>query len=347
MNKKNLRLGVIGVSPVGIGNVYVNSILHYSDAELIAICDSNEETLKDRAEFYGIKNAYTDYHDLLSHDDIDAVCITTIDQAHKEITIAALRAGKDVLCEKPMALSGDDCRDMLDVARETGRKLMVGQICRFTPSFVLAKKLVEAGEIGDLFFVESEYAHMYSNENTTWRGSDPMRNVVIGGGCHAVDLLRWFVGNPIEVSAYGNQKVNDFWKYDDCTVASMKFQNDVIGKVMVSGGCRRGYTMRTCLYGTEGTIVVDNTSSTMSLYKEEFGGMTSFHDLPMHNIELKIPVEINNHNAPEEIRTFIDIILNDKEVTIDGVQGCNTVIACEAIVESSKTGAPVKPVYYE
>lgn len=346
MTKKILKMAVAGVNNIGIGNVYVNTILHMSNTELVAICDADENKVNERAEFYGIEKSkvFTDYRQMIKKCDIDAICIATKDQVHKEIAIAAMEAGIDVLCEKPMALKASDCCEMIDASDRTGRKLMIGQLCRFTPSFIIAKRMVDAGEIGDLFFVESEYAHSYSNNPTGWR-ADPDRHIVIGGGCHAVDLLRWIVGNPTEVSAYGNQMVNDAWPYDDCVIANMKFANGVVGKVMVSGGCKRAYTMRTCLYGTEGTIIVDNTSSTLSIFKEDFGGMKKYYDVPMHNLEIKIPVTINNHNVPAELDAFVKTLLNDEEVIIDGIQGCNTVIACEAIVEASKSGKVVKPVY--
>ena len=348
MEKRKLRVGVIGVSEIGIGSVYVNTLLHMNNAELVGICDSNEQNLENRVKFFGIspENAYVDYRELIARKDIDAVCIATKDQVHREIAVAALEAGLDVLCEKPMALNEDDCRAMMEALKRTGRKLMIGQICRFTPSFKLAKQLVDNGEIGELFFVESEYAHTYSNESTGWR-ADPNRHIVIGGGCHAVDLLRWFVGNPIEVSAYGNQKVNDAWSYDDCTIANMRFENNVIGKVMVSGGCRRSYTMRTCLYGSEGTIIVDNTSTTLSLFKEELAGLESYFDFKMHTLEVKIPCDVNNHNVPGELDFFVEKILAGEDIVIDGIQGCNTVIACEAIVKSANEHKKISPVYVE
>ena len=344
---KKLGMAVVGVTSTGIGNVYVQNIINNYNAELKAICDISEEKVNERAEFYHLDKSmvYTDYKEMLKHEGIDAICVVTSDNAHKDIVIDAMRAGKDVLCEKPMALNADDCREMIVASKEAGRRLMVGQICRFTPSFILAKKLVDNGEIGDLMFVESEYAHKYANECTSWRTTDPDRNVVVGGGCHAVDLLRWFAGNPIEVEAYANQKVNDKWPYEDTTIATMKFENDVIGKVFVSGGCIRKYTMRTCLYGTKGTIIVDNTSPTLSLFKDEFAGQESFYGVKAYTIEIKLPVQINNHNVTGEVEHFVNSCLGLEEIKIGAVEGCNTVIACNAIVESSRTGEKVIPEY--
>ena len=125
----------------------------------------------------------------------------------------------------------------------------------------------------------------------------------------------------------------------------MKFENDVIGKVFVSGGCTRGYTMRTCIYGTEGTIIVDNTSPTLSLFKEKYEGQEKFCGIRAHEIEIKLPVQINNHNVTGEVEHFVNSCLGLEEIKIGAIEGCNTVIACTAIVESSKTGEKVNPVY--
>lgn len=345
--ERTLKLAVIGVSLTGIGNVYVRNILANRRAELVAICDVDKERLNAVADSYELSEdmRYTDYTELLKRGGFDAVCVSASDQAHARIAIDAMKAGYHVLCEKPMALKSDDCKRMIQTSKETGRQLMVGQICRFTPSFSLAKKMVDNGEIGDLFYVESEYAHKYANTDQGWRCNDPDRNLVVGGGCHAVDLIRWFAGNPTEISAFGNQMSCDKWPYDDTTVASMKFSNNIIGKVMVSGGCLRAYTMRTVLQGTKGTIVMDNTSPSITLFKEEFMGIEKYYNTPMHRIEIKIPVEVNNHNLVEEINYFVNCLLEDKKIEIDGVQGCNTVIACNAIVDSAMTGKKIRPLY--
>lgn len=346
---KKIRMAVIGASLRGIGNVYTRRILENDKTELSGICEIDSEQLKGIAERYRLPEEmlFTDYKKLLAKGGFDAVCIATSDQVHAQIAIDAMRAGYDVLCEKPMALKADECKKMMEAAKETGKNFMVGQICRFTPSFVLAKKMVDNGEIGDLFYIESEYAHKYGNVNEGWRVEDPNRNVVVGGGCHAVDLIRWFAGNPSEVCAFGNQMRCDKWLYDDTTVATLKFPSGIVGKVMVSGGCIRAYTMRTVLQGTKGSIVMDNTSPTITLYKDDFMGLEKYYDVPMYRIEHNIPVEINNHNLEAELNYFVDCLIEGKTIEIDGVQGCNTVITCNAIVDSSTTGKKIRPTYVE
>ena len=217
---------------------------------------------------------------------------------------------------------------------------MVGQICRFTPAFVLAKQLVDEGKIGELYFVESEYAHDYMkimSGNREWR-RDPLRHGVIGGGCHAVDLLRWLAGDPQEISAYGVHKLLPFVPYDDATIAIMKFPNDVIGKVFVSTGCKRGYTMRTCIYGTKGTIICDNKNDTIELFTVDEEGVTI-------QPAQKIPVEINNHNAAREIEVFADSIMNGAPLMMTAEEGSRSAAACMAIIKAATTGEKVVPNY--
>lgn len=89
-----------------------------------------------------------------------------------------------------------------------------------------------------------------------------------------IGLLRWLVGDPKEVFAYGTHKLLPQVPYDDATVAIMKFDENVMGKVFISTGCKRDYTMRTCIYGTKGTIICDNTSPTMTLFATDEDGVT-------------------------------------------------------------------------
>ena len=239
-------------------------------ADLVAICDIDLDKAKKVASDFNVEHVYADYHDLLNREDIDAVVICTPDQLHREMTVAALEAGKHVLCEKPMALTREDCAAMVAAGKKSDKKLMIGQICRYTPGFKLAKELIDRGEIGELFYVESEYAHDYSKilrDVHAWR-ADPLRHGYLGGGCHAVDLLRWIAGDPYEVMAYANRKMLTFLPTDDCTISIMKLPNDVIGKVFVSIGCKRDYTMRSVFYGSKGTIIADNTTPHLTVFKD-------------------------------------------------------------------------------
>lgn len=309
--------------------------------EIGALCDLRESRLKEFSEKYNIPmdRCFTDYHELLKMEDLDIVVIATPDQLHRPLSEEFLAAGKHVLCEKPLALTREDINAIVATEHKSGARFMVGQICRFTPAFVKAKEIIDAGTIGELYFVESEYAHDYMRimaDVQAWR-SDPLRHGVIGGGCHAVDLLRWIAGNPTEVFAYGTHKLLPMAAYDDATVALLKFPNNVMGKVFVSTGCKRDYTMRTVIYGTKGTIICDNTSDHLTLFTVDETEWTKPKEI--------IPVEVNNHNAAAEISVFVDAIKSGEKVMTDAAEGASTVATCLAIVESAKKGVAVAPDY--
>ena len=346
INKK-VRFGVISAS--GMAKSHMKSIKTNKNTELAAVCDIDEEKARKAAGELEIPYCCKDYREMLAMNDIDAVVVCTPDQTHEELTVASLEAGKHVLCEKPMALTVEECRRMIAASEKTGKKLMIGQICRYTPGFRLTKKLIDEGQIGKLFFVESEYAHDYSDIPGTnnWR-KDPakLRHPFVGGGCHAVDLLRWIAGNPCEVTAYANRKVLKSWPVDDCTIAIMRFPNDVIGKVFVSSGCKRAYTMRSVFYGHKGTIIAYNRSPFITVYKESIADCKQlFEDVPQQIIGIVHPVMIESHNTYEEIEEFADVILNDRNVITDGIQGASTVAACCAAVESTIKGEKVEIRY--
>lgn len=335
---------VVGVIGLGMGSGHLKGAIAYG-AEIGMICDLNPEKLKKACEEHNIpeEKTTTNYLDIVNNKEINTVILATPDQQHREQVEALLNAGKHVMCEKPLALTREDIEAIVKaVEAHPECKFMIGQICRFTPAFVQAKKYIEEGKIGELYFVESEYAHdyqhMFEANPTNWR-SDPVRNGVVGGGCHAVDLLRWLVNeDPYEVYAYGTHKLLPEVTYDDANLAIMKFPGNVMGKVFVSTGCKRDYTMRTCVYGTKGTLIFDNRSDSMKVH---------FADEQGHGAQeaQTVPVEINNHNATAEFKVFADALVNDTEIETTVYEGAKTVAACLAIVESSKSGKIVSPDY--
>lgn len=339
--KNNLNVAVISCSYMA--ERHMEGIIAKEGATLYAICDNATDGRLERCqEKYKPIIATTDWRELVNDEKVDAVVIVTPDDLHLEMTEAFLMAGKDVLCEKPMALTVEECEKMMEAEKKSGRTLMIGQVCRCTPAFVMAKKMIEEGKIGELTFVESEYAHDYAKVRgyNDWR-VNPRREGFIGGGCHAVDLLRWIAGNPTEVHAYTNHKYLTDWPVNDTTIAVYKFPNNVIGKVFVSIGCKRGYTMRSCFYGTKGTIICDNTSPTLQLFEafDENGNEVD------HTVAKELPVEVNNHNITAEIDLFIDGITGKRDILVTSLEGASSVAVCCATVEASKKEETVRIRY--
>ena len=346
MAKNILNIAIIGCSPA-MGQIHMAGIQGLEGIKIYAVCDTaRDDRLMECKEKFGAEIAVKDYRELLGNPEIDAVIIVTPDPLHCEMTCAFLHAGKDVLCEKPMALRLDECEKMMKAEKESGRKLMIGQICRFTDNFIKAKELIDSGRIGELFFVESEYAHNYRNAKgyDNWRMT-PERDGFIGGGCHAVDLLRWIAGDPISVYALANHKCLTDWPTNDCTVALYQFPNNVSGKVFVSTGCKRPYTMRSVFYGTMGTIICDNTSDHILLFEHnEAEGKDDW----MHEDKAeRISAVVNNHNTRGEAQMFMEALLSGKNVPITSMEGAKTVAVACATVQSAKEGRIIEIKYPE
>ena len=337
---KKVRFAVVGLA--GLGRRHIDGILKNSDiAELVYLCDNCEEVAERFSKEYGVPY-YTDFYEMLKVGGFDCVCLVTPDQIHREHAVAACEAGYHVLCEKPLAQSMDDCRAMAEAAEKSGVKFMTGQVCRKDPPYIEAKRMIDRGEIGELFYVESEYAHDYQFLKPLWR-KDPvnLRYSIVGGGCHAIDLLRWIAGDPEKVMALSNRKVLTDWPVDDCTVAIMQFPGNVVGKVFCGIGVKRDYTMRTCLYGTKGTIILDNRRGVFNLYRHAVTD-NGKHLYPMDNVDVKSV----DHNVADEIKDIALSIINNTPLECDVYEGAKTVAVGLAAVESAaKGGMPVAPDY--
>lgn len=331
---KIYNVAVLGLG--GIGRAHIKGVLNTPTCKLYAICDKNQEKLDEVLKDYPGVLGVTDYKDLVADKNVDLMIVATPDFVHAEQAVAALEAGKHVLCEKPLAMGMEDVDKIVAAVEKASSKFMIGQVCRYAPGFRKAKELVDEGKIGKLFFVESEYAHNYGHARGAddWR-VNPLRDPMVGGGCHAVDLLRWVAGEMKSVSALSNHFCLQDWPVNDCTVSIFQFENGVIGKVMASIGCVRTYTMRSVFYGTEGTIICDNTSDHIKLSSPKTN--------PDHgNDFVDIPVDINNHNVTAELQDFMDAILNDKPVLTNVYEGARTVAAATAASQSAREGG--KPV---
>ncbi len=340
MSKRNFNVAVIGCGE--IADFHMKGVLAKEQCTLYAICDNAaDDRLERRAKTYNPQITVKDYKELVNDPAVDIAIIATPDKTHKEMACAFLRAGKQVLLEKPMALTTEECEEMRRVEKETGNRLMVGQVVRYNDNFKRAKSFVDMGAIGDLVFVESEYAHDYKGARgyDDWRVT-PEREGMIGGGCHAVDFLRWVAGNPTEVFAYSTHKYLTDWPVNDTTIAVYKFPNEVIGKVFCSIGVKRNYTMRTCLYGTEGTIIFESNGKEIKLYQVDKQG--KFYTVP--RLISSNPV---GHNMTAEISDFVDAIIEGRPNPISSIEGASTVAVCRATVESAKCGMPVQIVYPE
>ena len=183
---KAVRWGVIGLG--WFGEVHADNLAEMPDIELAALCTRRPDRLNEVADRLNVSKRYTDYHELLADPDIDVVSITTHIHDHREIAIDALRSGKNVLLEKPMAPTLADCEQILDAAAKSDGLFMVGHICRFDPRVTLAKQAIEEGRIGNI-------VSMHARRNLSKAIGETVLDdisALMGDGIHDADLMLWF-----------------------------------------------------------------------------------------------------------------------------------------------------------
>lgn len=200
---EKLRIGIIGTG--GISNVHIGGYKALPDkCEVVAVCDLDEEKVKNYAAKYGVPAYYTDYNEMLAKEKLDAVSVCTWNSSHKGATVSALRAGCKVICEKPMALNTAEAQEMLDVSKETGNLLMLGFVRRFGNDAEIIKKFVDGGTMGDIYYAKATYLRR-SGCPGGWFGDKEYSGggPLIDLGVHVIDLVRYLAGGPKPVAAYG------------------------------------------------------------------------------------------------------------------------------------------------
>ena len=197
----------IKIGVIGCGNISMSHLEAYEKnphVEIYALCDINEKILMDRAERFGVSRTYINYKEMLKLDEIDAVSVCTWNAAHAECAIAALNAGKHVLCEKPMAMNGEQARRMKEAADRNGKLLMIGFVRRFGNDAAILKDMIENDQFGEIYYAKATYLRRHGNPGG-WFG-DKSRSgggPLIDLGVHVIDLVRYLLGNPKPVSVYG------------------------------------------------------------------------------------------------------------------------------------------------
>ena len=342
---EKFRFGVIGM---GIGRVWAREIAGMAECELTALYDpffeqQDESRRKEVAAFNpNIVHSYDEFFATKPQ----IVVVASPDQCHCEGVLLALDHGCDVICEKPLAPTVEDCQRMVEAVKKSGRRFMTGQICRFTPGFMLAKQLIEEGRIGEIACIESEYAHNYrlgAAGFQNWRRDAKVaRENIVGGGCHAMDLLRWIMGEPTSVYAVSNHMLMPDWcQTDDSCYAVLRFKNGAIGKIFASCGVNMPYSMRTVIHGTKGSIVCDNTRDHIDI--SEFPLRRSSGMLGLGTI----PVSKASHNVLGELKDFLSHVKDGTPIPTDVYEGSRTVALGDAIMRSARTGQVTTPVVFE
>ncbi|HPT79227.1 MAG TPA: Gfo/Idh/MocA family oxidoreductase [Candidatus Atribacteria bacterium] len=346
MSKDKIRIGIIGAGNIA-QNAHIPAYLKMPDAELTAVCDLKESRAREVAEKYGIKHVAADIDELVSLKDVDAVSICTWNNAHARAAIAAARAGKHVLCEKPMAMTVQEAEAMKKAADESGITFMMGFVNRFRADSKAIKEIQESGKLGEIYYAKTGWFRRRGTPlgwftDVSKSGGGP----VIDIGVHVIDLTWYFMGKPkpVSVSASAYYKIGDYktkgvgrwvafdtdnlvFNTEDSASGFIRFENGASMTFDVSWAINGKETgIYSNIYGTKAGISLDP----LALYGEEADYLVD-----------STPVVGKENSFENQIRHFLDCIKEGKEPISSADDGLQIQKILNGIYDSARLGREV------
>lgn len=221
---EDIGYGVIGAG--FFGEKHIETLSCMDGVKVLAVSRRDKDALKAMAEKYRIPKTYSDYREMLEDKDVEAVSVTTHVDGHRAPAVDALKAGKHVLLEKPMAGTVEDCEAILEAAKGATGILMVGHICRFDPRVAMARKAIDEGRIGRI-------VSMHARRNLPARiGAQVLDKIsaLMGDGIHDADLMLWLSGSKAK-SVYAQELNVLNFKHADVAWAMFRFESGAIGVI--------------------------------------------------------------------------------------------------------------------
>jgi predicted dehydrogenase len=302
------------------------------NSELVALISGDATKRDELSRKYGIDRvgSYEDYESCLQG--LDAVYLVVPNDMHREFTVRALNAGVHVLCEKPMAVTQEECRSMMDAARKNERKLMIAYRLHFERANLEAIERAQGGELGELRFFSSQFAQQVAPGNirlaSVSHGGGPLYDM----GLYCINAARYlFRDEPIEVSAFAASADDPrFQDSEEMTAVTLKFPGERLATFVCSFGAAD--ISRYTLVGTKGVLTADPAYE----YSQAL------------NLQITIGEKTSKRRFPKrdqfaaEIIYFSDCILEDKDPEPSGLEGMADIRIVEAVYESIRSQRLVK-----
>ncbi len=342
---KTINVGVIGTGGIA-SNQHMPALEKQPDVKILAVCDVNEEAAKRAAERFNVNHIFTDYKKLLEMAEIDAVHVCTPNFLHMPPTVDALNAGKHVMVEKPIARNAIEGAEMVAAAKKNKKKLMVAQNMRFDGGSQTLKRIIDAGELGEIYFAR---VHALRRRGIpSWgvfidkekQGGGPLIDI----GVHILDLTLYLMGHPKPITCSGQAftKIGNTpghvgvwgpWDYEHYTVEDyaagfVRLDNGASLVIESSFAANIGEDrFNSALLGTKGGA----ETNPLKIFGEQHGTLLDI--TPVH-----VP-KVSSYEA--EVRGFYDAIQNDTEPPVTGEQALNVMKILDGIYTSSETGREV------
>jgi 1,5-anhydro-D-fructose reductase (1,5-anhydro-D-mannitol-forming) len=327
--------GIVGLG--GIARLVAGAIGQAENARLAAVCSRTAEKAREFGSAHGAAAQYADYEAMLADPAVGVVYVATPNALHPPQTLAALGAGKHVLCEKPMALTVADGRAMVERARAAGRLLGVGFHLRHHPVHREMKRLIEAGEIGQPIYASAlwgSYSPGLAEQRERWQMQPELAGAgsLMGLGVHGIDLLGWLLGQQVVEATAMADGPNERYPVEFLTAATLRFDGGALAQLVSSRRLPNGLNSVT-VYGTE-----------KRLDGEETLGMAPSGQLRIVRGAESTVVRVPLRDAyMSEVEAFSRAVESGEGFAASGQDGLRSVAVTEAILESARTGRTIRP----
>lgn len=339
-----LGFGIVGLGM--IADFHAQAIAALNGAKLVGVASRNATKVAAFAAKHHVPFHTTDLAALLARPDIDVICITTPSGAHLEPSLAAIRAGKHLVIEKPIEINTARTDEILRAADAKGVRIAPIFQGRFGDGARTVKAAIDAGRLGRLVLA-SNYVkwHRTAQYYTPPRGllANDGGGAVINQAIHGLDLLLWFVGLPSEVFAWKTKRVYQHIEVEDTAVAALKFANGALGAFEASTALWPGWSRRHEICGEHGSIVLEDDRIVKWEFREARPEDEAIRAAQSNALGsgASDPKAISTEGHRRQLQDFVDALREGRAPALDGHEGRKAVAFVNAIYDSAERGVPV------
>ena len=329
-----LRIGIIGAGR--IGKLHAKSVTYnVPSATVLGITDVCQNGLRELADELGIKKVYADYKEMLADPEIEAVFVCSSTDTHADIAIEAAKAGKHIFCEKPVDLTPEKVRAVIDAVEKAGVKIQVGFNRRFDHNFANIHRMAEDGKLGEVHIVK-----ITSRDPAP----PPAEYSAVSGGMfldmtiHDFDMARYMAGSEVtqvyaKATCLVDPAIGEAGDVDTAII-TLTFANGALGVIDNSRRAAYGYDQRVEVFGSKGAAMASNDTPTTVTFMGEDGVVS---DKPLYFF-----LERYMQSFRDEVVQFVDAVKNDTNTPATALDGLNTLLVALAAKKSVALGRPVE-----
>ncbi|MEY4815675.1 MAG: hypothetical protein RLZZ162_2748 [Verrucomicrobiota bacterium] len=345
-SRSTLGFGIIGVGM--IAHYHAQAIAATQGGRLVGVATRNAENGRAFAAKHAVPFVTTSVAELVARPDIDVVCITTPSGAHLEPALAAVRAGKHLVVEKPIEITVERTDELLRAADAAGVKISPIFQARFGEGARALKAAIEAGRFGRLVLASAYVKWHRSREYYTgWKGTLALDGggAAINQGIHGIDLLQWFAGMPVEVYARKTRRVYEHIEAEDTLSATLHYPNGALGSIEATTAAWPGWSRRIEICGENGSARLEDDHLAEWKFRTalpEDDAIRAAGLDPAMASGAGAPNAISHHGHLRQIQDLIDSLRESRPLAINGHEARKAVALICALYASAQQGAPVK-----